>query len=111
MACLRHIRYHGVLLQNEIAVDWLSMAMWFGTFSSLGARMRARGLERSLFVVKTSWFRIPEIVTPKKSGWDMVSKTMKHMTEMMYIWTLGWWKHPCGALSHLYERDCGSWEV
>ena len=32
VACLSHIRYHGVLLWNEIAVDWLSMAMWFGKY-------------------------------------------------------------------------------
>ena len=36
MACLSHIRYHGFLLWNEIAVDWLSVAMWFGTCSCLG---------------------------------------------------------------------------
>ena len=50
--CLSHIRYHGVLLWNEIAVDWLSVAMWFGTFSSLGAGMRTSGLVRLLFVAK-----------------------------------------------------------
>ena len=39
MACLSHIRYHDVLLWNEIAVDWLSVVMWFGKCSCLGARM------------------------------------------------------------------------
>ena len=49
VACLGHIKYRGVLFWNEIAVDWLSVAMWFGTYSCLGARMRTRGLVRSLF--------------------------------------------------------------
>ena len=39
VAYLRHIRYHGVLLWNEIAVYWLSVIKWFGTYSCLGARM------------------------------------------------------------------------
>ena len=44
--CLGHIRYHGVLLWNEIAVDWLSVAMWFGACSCLSAGMRTPGLVR-----------------------------------------------------------------
>ena len=60
MACLSHIRYHVVLLWNEIAVDWLSVAMWFGPFSSFGARTRTSGLARPLFVGKTMWFGIPD---------------------------------------------------
>ena len=59
VACLRHIRYFGVLLWNEIAVDWLSVAMWFGICSCYGARMWRHGLVRPLFVVKTMWFGIP----------------------------------------------------
>ena len=70
--CLSHIRYHGVLLWNEIAVDWLSVAMWFGTFSSLGRRMRTCGLVRPLFVAKTMRFGIPYFCNAEKSGWDMV---------------------------------------
>ena len=60
VACLSHIRYHGVLLWNEIAVDWLSVAMWFGACSCLGAGMRTRGLVRPLFVAKTTWFGTPD---------------------------------------------------
>ena len=41
----------------------------------------------------------------------MVSKTMKCMTAMTYRWPLGWWKSPCGVLSHLFQRACASWEV
>ena len=59
VAYLNHIRRHGVLLGNEIAVDWLSVARWFGTYNCLGARMRTRGLVRPLFVGKTMWFSIP----------------------------------------------------
>ena len=57
---MSHIRYHVVLLRNEIAVDWLSVTMWFGPFSSFGARTRASGLVRPLFVGKTMWFGIPD---------------------------------------------------
>ena len=53
--------YHGVFLRNEIAFDWLSVAMWFGTYSSLGARMQAHGLVRPLFVAKTTRFGIPDL--------------------------------------------------
>ena len=60
VACLRHIRYFGVLLWNEIAVDWLSVAMWFGICSCYGARMWRHSLVRPLFVVKTMWFGIPD---------------------------------------------------
>ena len=57
---MSHIRYHGVLLWNEIAVDWLSVAMWFGTCSCFGAGMQTRGLVRPLFVAKTTWLGIPD---------------------------------------------------
>ena len=60
VASLSHIRYHGVLLWNEMAVDWLSVAIWFGIYSCLGVRMRTRGLVRPLFVAKTTWFGIPD---------------------------------------------------
>ena len=46
-------------MRNEIAVDWFSVAMWFGTFSSLSVRMWTRGLVRPLFVAQTMWFGIP----------------------------------------------------
>ena len=56
-------KYHGVLLWNEIAVDWLRLAIWFGPFSCLGARMRARGLVCPLFVAKATWFNTMKYVT------------------------------------------------
>ena len=54
---------------------------------------------------------MPDFSNAKKSGWDMESKTMKYVTAMMYRWALGWWKHPCGVLSHLCLRELASWEV
>ena len=57
---LSHIRYHGVLLWNEIAVDWLNVAMWFGAYSCRSAGMPTRGFIRPLFVAKTTWFGIPD---------------------------------------------------
>ena len=60
VACLSHIRCHGVIFWNEIAVDWLSVAMWFGPYSCLGASMQTSGLVSPLFVVKTMWFGIPD---------------------------------------------------
>ena len=60
VACLSHIRFHGVLLWNEIAVDWLSVAMWFGACTCLSVGMRTRGLVRPLFVAKTTWFGTPD---------------------------------------------------
>ena len=46
---------------NEIAVDWFSVAMWFGTFSSLSVRMQTRGLVCPQFVTQTTWFGIPDL--------------------------------------------------
>ena len=60
VACLRQIRYHGVLLWNKIEVDWLTVTMWFGTYSCLGARLWTRGSACPLFVAKTTWFGLPE---------------------------------------------------
>ena len=57
---MSHIRYHGVLMWNEMAVDWFSVVMWFGTLSSLSVRMRARGLVSPLLVAQTTWFGIPD---------------------------------------------------
>ena len=63
---LTHIMYRGVLLWNEIAVDWLSMAMWFGACSCLSTGMRTRGLVRLLFVAKTTWFGIHDFCNAEK---------------------------------------------
>ena len=35
----------------------------------------------------------------KKSGQDMVLKTMKYVTAMTYRWALGWWQHLCGGIT------------
>ena len=59
------MRYHGVILWNEIAVDWLSVGMCFGTFSSLDPRMRTCGLVRPLFVAQTTYFRSPDFCNAK----------------------------------------------
>ena len=45
---------------NEMAVDWFSVVMWFGTLSSLSVRMRTRGLVRPLFVAQSTWFEMPD---------------------------------------------------
>ena len=62
---LTHVKYHGVLCWNEIAVDWLNMVMWFGTFSSLGARMLTRDLRRPLFVAQTTSLGTPDFCKAK----------------------------------------------
>ena len=66
VVCLSDIMYHSVLLWNEIAVDWLSVAMQFGTYSCLDARMWTHGLVRPLFVAKTTWFGIPNFCNGKQ---------------------------------------------
>ena len=58
--CLSHIRYHGVLLWNENAVDCLSVTMGFGACNCLGAGMWTLGLVRPLFVAKATWFGVPD---------------------------------------------------
>ena len=67
--CLSHIRYRGVLLWNEIRVDWLSVAMWFGACSCLSAGMPTRALVRPLFVAKTTWFGIPDFCNAEEE-WE-----------------------------------------
>ena len=46
---MSHVRYHGVHSWNDVTVDWLSVSMLSGTFSTPGARMRARDLVFPLF--------------------------------------------------------------
>ena len=75
---------------NEVEVDWFSVVMWFGTLSSLSLRMRTCGLVCPLFVAETTWFGIPNFVTWKENGWDMVLKTMKYVTAMVYRWVFRW---------------------
>ena len=62
---MSHIRYHGVLLWNGVAGDWLSVGMWFGTCCAPGARMRARGLVYQLFVARTTWSGKPDVCCVK----------------------------------------------
>ena len=56
---MSHIRYHGVLLWNDVTIDWSSVGMWFGTSSALAAKMQAHGLVHPLFVAQTTWFGMP----------------------------------------------------
>ena len=65
MACLSHRRYRGVLLWNDVTVDWLSVGSWFGTFSAPGAGLRACGLVRLQFVAQTMWFSMPGVCGSK----------------------------------------------
>ena len=88
--CLSHIRYRGVLLWNEIAVDWLSVAMWFGACSCLRAGMQKHHLVRPLFVAKSMWFGIQDFCNVEEEWVVMVSQTMKYITTMTYRWALGW---------------------
>ena len=45
---------------NEMAVDWFSVVMWFGTLSFLSVRMEKRGLVRRLLFGQTTWFGTPD---------------------------------------------------
>ena len=70
MACLSYVKYHGVILWNEVAVDWLSVGIWFGTvqFSLVQFSWRenaTRGLVLLLFVAQTTWFGIPNFCNAK----------------------------------------------
>ena len=62
---MNHIRYHGVLLWNGVAGNWLSVGTWFGTHCVHGARVRARGLVYPLFVARTTWFDMPNVCSAK----------------------------------------------
>ena len=83
MAYFSHTRYHGVLSQNEVTVDWLSIGTWFRTTSALGTRRQTHGLGHPL------WFGYPMFVTWEDSGWNMVMKTMTYVMAMTYSWALG----------------------
>ena len=62
---MSQIRYHGVLLWNDVEVDWLSVCTWFGTRIGPGARMWARGLVYPLFVAQNTWFGMADICSAK----------------------------------------------
>ena len=62
---MSHIRYHVVLLWNNVVGDWFSVGTWFGTCCDPGARKRARGLLYPLFVARTTWFGLPDVWSAK----------------------------------------------
>ena len=65
VAWLSHIRCHGVLLWNDVTVDWSSLCTWFGICNAPGTRMWARGLLYPLFVAQTTWFGVPKVCSTK----------------------------------------------
>ena len=85
---MSHIRYHGVLLWNGVAGDWLSVGTWFGICCAPGAKMQARGLVYPLFVARTTWFGVSTVCSVKESWWYMLSNAMKYVTTVMYRWAL-----------------------
>ena len=62
---MSHIRHYGVLLWNEVTVDWPSVGTWSGIFSAFGVRMQVRGLVHPLFVSQTTWLEIPDVCNAK----------------------------------------------
>ena len=62
---MSYIRYHGVLLWNDIKINWSKVGTWFGACSVLAARMRARGLVHPLFVAQTTWLGMPDVCSAK----------------------------------------------
>ena len=53
---MSHIRYHGVLLWNDVAVDGLIVGTRFGTFTAPDARIRALALLYPPLVAHTMQF-------------------------------------------------------
>ena len=66
MEWLSHIRYHGVLLWNDVTIDWLSVGTWFDTFSAPDVRMWRHGLVYLLFVAQTIRFGMPNVCSTKE---------------------------------------------
>ena len=62
---MSHIRYHGVLLWNGVAGNWLSVGTWFGTCCAPGAKMWVRALIYPLVVAQTTWFGMPAVCSAK----------------------------------------------
>ena len=65
---------------------------------------------RPLFVAQTTWFWIPDFCNTELE-WVGHGVDDHELMAMTYRWALGWWKDPCGVLSHLYQRECASGEV
>ena len=58
---MSHTRDHGVVLWNCVTVDWLSVGMWFGTYSACGVTMWPHGLVYSLLLFSPShvvWYAL-----------------------------------------------------
>ena len=53
---MSHIRYHGVLLWNDVAIDGLIVGTKFGTFSAPDARIRTLALLYPPLVAQTMQF-------------------------------------------------------
>ena len=62
---MSYIRYHGVLLWNDLTDNWLRVGTWFGTRSAPVARIQARGLVHPLFIAQTTWFGMPDVCSAK----------------------------------------------
>ena len=62
---MRHKRYHGVLLWNDVTVDSLSVGTSFGTFSAPGTRLWKRDLIYPLFVAQAMWFGMLNVCSKK----------------------------------------------
>ena len=64
---MRHFKYHGVLLWNGVAGDWLSLVgyTWFGTRCAPGTIMQVCGLDYPLFVARATWFAMPDVCSAK----------------------------------------------
>ena len=83
--------------------------MWFGTFSSLGARMWTHGLVHPLFVGQTTWISNFCDKKEKLLGHGVEDHDVCDGNDVEVCYSLV--KHPCGVLSHLYQRVCASWEM
>ena len=108
VAYLSHIRYHGVLLWNKMEVDWLSVAMWFGTCSCLGARMCTHSLVPPLFEVKPKWFGIPNFcnVEEEWEGHGEVCDSNDVKVGFRLVEGL-----VQDIKSPFFPRECACWEV
>ena len=93
---MSYIRCHGVLLWNDVTVDWSSVCTWFGTCSAPGARMLARGLVYPLFVAQTMWFGMCNVCSVKGEWVEHGIKAMKCVAAITNRCTLGWGRNPWG---------------
>ena len=59
------MRYHGVLLWNGVADNWLDVDTWSETCCAPGTRRQALGLVYPLLVFRTTWFGMPDVFSVK----------------------------------------------